>query len=810
MKYDLKGGYKKMKFNFRKIGSVMASVAMLGSTVGIAAAAAYPGAFTSGGADGVAIVTGTNAGASDFVAATEIGSNLNAALASNTLTGGVPVGGDSVALEKSSTKFHLGKGVKDIITTAITDSSPGTGLPTLLADGTFTDDDFDEFDYTQKIELANFTLTMFEDNDYKEDEPVLGSKIANGAAVLDYILEFTDQPEWGDLTTTEIPLMGKKFYVLSSSNTTQTLTLLDSAKTTTLSEGESTTLNIDGKSYDVSIAFIGTSTVKLNVNGQVTNSLAEADTQKVANGAYVGIKDISVQDYAGGTKNVEFSIGSGKLSLVNNTDVQLNDESITDLKSVFTTTFDSTPNLQKINISWKAEDDLFIADDSQIAMPGFGAVKLSYTGLTSPTEESLKVKASSDTAIQLQNFPLKDGVEDIDIIYGNATNYVGIGKDENNQLATTNDSVLTFNSNVHDQFVASWSDGNDAESYLMRATNFKVESGVNKTTFQYKKGGAWTDARTDGKDGDVVTIGNMEFTINQVNKTAKEVNFTAGTNVAWNTIYSKEGAKFTLPWNNTGGATGNSLLSLATTAGALNTSINGDGGAKPTTFLLQFVEEDKDESIALGGSANFTLGFNSASTPEVAVTAIAYSSDLNDGPTASGTSTEILSTDVFRNFVYSELATEILWNKPSGGQNWIEAKYHGGETYGNFFISSQETVFSGGSSGTTLSVKDSETDKITGKNLIVVGGSCVNTVAASLLGSSSPLCGSDFTSITGVSNGEYLIETFARSGGKIATLVAGYEAADTTNAASALTTKNPEITVGVKYEGDSSGRFATA
>ena len=94
--------------------------------------------------------------------------------------------------------------------------------------------------------------------------------------------------------------------------------------------------------------------------------------------------------------------------------------------------------------------------------------------------------------------------------------------------------------------------------------------------------------------------------------------------------------------------------------------------------------------------------------------------------------------------------------------------------------------------------------------MIVVGGSCINTVAASLLGSSSPLCGSDFTSITGVSNGEYLIETFARSGGKIATLVAGYEAADTTNAASALTTKNPEITVGVKYEGDSSGRFATA
>ena len=802
-----------MKFNFRKIGSVMASVAMLGSTVGIAAAAAYPGAFTGGGADGVAIVTGTNAGASDFVAATEIGSNLNAALASSTLTGGTPVGGDSVALEKSSTKFHLGKGVKDIITTAITDSSPGTGLPTLLADGKFTDDDNDEFDYTQKIELANFTFTMFEDNDYKADEPVLGSKIANGAPVLDYIFEFTDQPLWTDLPTTKIPIMGREYYVLSQTENT-TLNLLDSATTETLNEGESVTVNVNGKSYDVSIAFIGTSTVKLNVNGQVTNSLAETETQKIANGAYVGIKDISVQDYAGGIKTVEFSIGSGKLKLVDNTDVELNEEAITNLQVNFTS---STSKLNKINISWKADDDLFIAEESQVEMPGFGAIKLSYTGLTSPTEESLKIKASSDTTIQLQNFPLKDSVEDIDILFGNSTHYVGIGKDGNNQLATTNSSLNVFNGNVHDQFVASWNDGNDAESYLMRATNFKADSGVNKTTFQYKNNGVWTDAKVDAKDGDTVSLGNLEFTVNQINKTYKQVNFTAGTNVAWNTIYSKEGAKFTLPWNATAPEAGDpgALKNVSATIGAgpagwLNTTKNAaDGVMTPTTFLLQFVEEDKDDSIAAKGGANFTLGFNSASTPEVAVTAITYSPGT-DNIVKSGTSTEILSTDVFRNFVYSELATEILWNKPSGGQNWVEAKYHGGETYGNFFVSSQETVFSGGSSGTTLSVKDSETDKIEGKNLIVVGGSCINTVAASLLGSSSPLCGSDFTSITGVSNGEYLIETFARSGGKIATLVAGYEAADTTNAASALTTKNPEITVGVKYEGDSSGRFATA
>ena len=91
--------------------------------------------------------------------------------------------------------------------------------------------------------------------------------------------------------------------------------------------------------------------------------------------------------------------------------------------------------------------------------------------------------------------------------------------------------------------------------------------------------------------------------------------------------------------------------------------------------------------------------------------------------------------------------------------------------------------------------------------MIVVGGSCINTVAQELLGASAPLCGSDFTTSTGVGENEFLVQTFARSGGKIATLVAGYQAADTTNAANALTTKTPTIEAGVKYEGDNTGRF---
>ena len=53
-----------------------------------------------------------------------------------------------------------------------------------------------------------------------------------------------------------------------------------------------------------------------------------------------------------------------------------------------------------------------------------------------------------------------------------------------------------------------------------------------------------------------------------------------------------------------------------------------------------------------------------------------------------------------------------------------------------------------------------------------------------------------------------MIETFARSGGKVATIVAGYHAADTTAASTSLQTNKPEIVAGTKYTGTTSGDFS--
>ena len=69
------------------------------------------------------------------------------------------------------------------------------------------------------------------------------------------------------------------------------------------------------------------------------------------------------------------------------------------------------------------------------------------------------------------------------------------------------------------------------------------------------------------------------------------------------------------------------------------------------------------------------------------------------------------------------------------------------------------------------------------------------------MGLSGKTCGADFTAKTGVGAGQFLVETFSRTGGKVATLVAGYNAADTTNAATYLTTQTVDTSVGKKYIG---------
>ena len=158
--------------------------------------------------------------------------------------------------------------------------------------------------------------------------------------------------------------------------------------------------------------------------------------------------------------------------------------------------------------------------------------------------------------------------------------------------------------------------------------------------------------------------------------------------------------------------------------------------------------------------------------------------------------------------------THIRTDSNTASQKVVTISYPDSQVYANIYAAANaaEITASGGSSGGgsvktlgSVYVYDSQIDSVSSKNLIVVGGNCVNTVAARLLGATSANCGSEFETITGVMGGQYLIQTLASpyAANAVATLVAGRYAEDTTKAAKFLTTQPVDTTVGKKYKGTS-------
>ena len=764
---------------FKKIASVLASAAMVFSTIGFAAATTYPAPFINNGAADVAIVYGSHPSAIDNAAVVNIQNSLNSKITAASVSGSAtPEGGEFVKLEKASTKFQLGNGIIDVISSSVTDDD----LEVLLADGTYTDDDNDDFEYTQKLTIANLSLTMFDDNDYKEDTPTVGFSVTSNTNVLNYTLDFNTEPLWADLPQTDIKIMGKDYFILSVTTNT-TLNLLDSGVTSLVNEGEAVTVG----DFEVSTQVFSSTQAILTINGERTNSLNVGETQKLAGtDTYVGIKNIFYVSKDTGISSVEFAIGSGKIELINAQDVQINDDSINGLTANFTS---SSEKLQKIVIQWNADDDLFVAEDSSITIPGFENVKMSYTGITYPAEELFTVQGGSSTYVQLNDFPLKDSTEDINLLYGASGAFTGIGKDATNKLRTTNLSTITFDGDTDAYLVASYDDGSDAESYLIKTTSFSTENAVNRTTIQFRENGAWVNKKENAEPTDTVSLGNVQLTVGYIDKNAKTVVLNASASTNFNRLYSKEGLKVWLPWE----VNGTDAQVTSFTHGAINFTSNVSQH-NATSFALAFFEEDKNENIGDGKGFNTTLAWNADSEAHV--------SDLVG---ESVTAAEVGDTNIFRTFMYSALATEFMWDQGSGSseQDSIKVTYHGAESSANVFLT-DISASTGGTNTIGTPILDTEIAQASGKNLIVVGGSCVNTVAAELLKGSGAarFCGADWTAATGLGADRFLIQTFARTDGNVATLIAGWGAVDTQNAATALTTRlSVDTSVGAKHTG---------
>jgi len=782
-----------MKFNFKKISAIASSVLMVGMSMGVAAAASFPAPYSGSAASSVAVVSGTGAGVDDAVATSSIANYLATKLAG---TGGATtvVGGDFVMLSKETNKFNLGDNANDFYTSLDDDE-----LSVVLASGVYENDQNDEFEFDQKIELGTLNgLQHFQDNEFNDDKPVIGFDLSNGNYILNYTLDFSDAAEGGsnliDLETTYITLLGKQYYILDASNSSATnhqITLLDSALSSTIAEGETTTLQVGDKTYEVFASFIDDNEAVLVINGENLGTLEEGQTKKLAGSDdYVGVKDILSHEFAGGERMVDFSIGAGKIKLENTQEVEINNEDISDVTDQKVTSYITVSgenDIESIVLRWTVEDDFWIAPGTDLIMPGFETIKLSMGEFVTPSEETTSVKNNGDDKVEL-TIEVSDGIVTLPILYTNTTDIIGIGKDADELLVTaentgssTTTRSITFNDTKDDYFAATWISGDDSESYVLEVSSISDDDAAkNVTTIKSVATGSSKEVTLD--IGETDDIGEIQFKLASASELANTVTINisaAGStgSVYVNRLVSKDGLKIQLPYS-----------SVAATDGALNLT-----KSDVNTWVMNLTEETKDGDIDAGDSFTVTVGLNSDGESQVSdVSTTEY--ETEDG------------SDKFISYVAaSDLATKLL--RDDQDQDTVEITYAGTESYAKVYVSEAiASVTAGGAvEAGSIIFKDSETSSWQNRDVVLVGGSCINSATATVLGVPSGTCGAAFTSATGVGTGQYLIQSVgnAFTSGKIALVVAGYNKDDTAAASSRLVNQPSTIdtAAGNKYLG---------
>ncbi len=154
--------------------------------------------------------------------------------------------------------------------------------------------------------------------------------------------------------------------------------------------------------------------------------------------------------------------------------------------------------------------------------------------------------------------------------------------------------------------------------------------------------------------------------------------------------------------------------------------------------------------------------------------------------------------------------TIVTFDSGDSDQPIATISYPDEQVYAQIYMAANDATVTAGTAGTSTTtqlgdvlVKDSEVTSVSSKNLVVVGGSCINSVAAKLVGGA--YCGPMWTEKTGVGSGQFLIQSFgdAYTTGKVALLVAGYDVADTANAGKYLRTQTVKTDASTKYLGTS-------
>lgn len=842
------------KKTVKKILALGAGATMVGATIMGAAAynlAEYPAPFVMDGMANGKIVVGAQAATQDVLGAIDIAASLQAAAVTKEsvdlpgLAGEVTLEGDTFRIETSSDLLELREAIGDVYDT-LTD----TELDALEGGSITTDEGSTDYNQYLRFEDPNNTDNLQEIavNYAENDDKVLG----------DYLIVDDDEPffEWeiefeeglessidanlnlDDLEDEVFNIFGTEFtFVDSAINTTNddlTLEFMAGDVSSTMREGETKTFTIEGVEYEVTLIFVsdpstsgGTNEAKFMVNGEVTDSLTDGDTDTLSGGLQIGVRDLLVNSREG---VVEFFLGADKIEFVDTNygdatvtggeyagTVEIGNENIEDGSVAIVVNELTTSKVEITSIKYRLKADAssgstlylppgsgvreFLDESEGMLSPTFD---IRYEGLKDVLRTPFEVDASGDdeyemTLTNLRNkeytFPLvsndggtwKWGDDDDDFWFSEPT--VPAGGVTANATIATNLSMSDFWIGDDDYFVVSEGDSSSStekdDSAIMQYEDIDTSDQIlyftDKSSGEQKTVSYTTDTSTNYNGLDIGTASNFvvegqSYTV-YVNLNDTEYNITvdADGDGLLNGIQSR----FTID----GGA-------ILTFSNETQTSWDSAAPAGGFNQTLTVPSSEFDESPAADETLNWaiapatnnevqlTLGETGYTGPNEAALAWNKYNLVNDD-----------ADDDYKRGMTDYGALIELYN-PSGSSDADELtiSFPEAQVGAQVFVVAGSVDRSESTAGVStdkvnpiavgLAVLDTNAPAIGSTNMIVVGGPCANTVAAALRGNPAQ-CGEGFV------EGKAMIKSYEQSG-KVALLVAGYGAEDTLGASYVL------------------------
>jgi len=818
-----------VKKTIKTIVALGAGAVLVGATILGAVATAdlgnYPAPFITDGAYNAKIVVGANAAPMDVIGAIDIGASLQALAKTEVSiegTASADVSG-GVSLASGSDQVYLNEDLdanRDILTK--------DDLPVVLADGTFVDDNNDEYDYEQIIDVGQTPSFEFSNSGSDLDDPELlinmgTSATSTTAAFYTLKIDFDEEVDFDsdDSTGNKITIFGTE-YTVGTSTTATDLQLLGGALDVTLAPGETKTITFDGETHEITLFGVnsGGDVATIGIDGS-TEEITESHTNTIG-GVDVYCDTVSAFNTEVNPGWVKIQLGAQELWLIDGEEVQVG--SSKDEVDGTLVSFTGTPGagLSTIQIYVAADDSDYdhLSLDDEFVDPVFGTIKAIFANVVNGPE----FDDESDERVGISMNVEDDKVLSLTLTDAN-------GNEET--IPFINDDDLADEDDEPIHVVEGEAIGED-EYFILNSGNYQhfmkmtnVDLDTDKGTVEFEDVFSGTpysieDSTSINSTGgsDTKTIKGQTYTITRqsatsVSVTSADYGLTTGKHIVvfpyLELVSDKDhriallesvtinnldaGVILELPTGSLPELTGNSTTdSLVGTVVYDITSSADDADTQDITISVS----SNQTGVASGSVAETSPGYmfvededntdSDAKNAIIVYTTSASYAVTDDAVFTGGYMSETWDDSDYKGYL-TDFGTYVLEDgSDSDNTQLTDISYSPNQMYAEVFFAPSDAMSTITTTGDTydvvnpiafgMAVLDSEIS-VGDDNLIVVGGPCANTVAYDLMGNPTA-CGEGFNP------GKGLIKMF-ETDNKMAILVAGYEADDTKAAAYVLT-----------------------